>query len=184
MQFGNKIYELRKKNGITQEQLAGELGVSTAAVSKWENNASLPDLGMLCSVADYFQVTTDSLLGREGRLDFFVADDSDFMCETLKELIEKEGYICGGIFHDGESLLEAVKERQPAGVFLDIHMPGMDGLTALNKIKAHYPAVKVAMITANPSDKVREQAIKSGADLYVTKPFLPHYITAALKDMC
>ncbi|MEO3944755.1 helix-turn-helix transcriptional regulator [Gorillibacterium sp. CAU 1737] len=52
MNIGNKIQELRKTNGITQEKLAAEMGVSIAAISKWENANSMPDILMLCSLAD------------------------------------------------------------------------------------------------------------------------------------
>lgn len=64
MNFGKTILELRKKRNVTQEEMAAELGVTAAAVSKWENNYTLPDIMMLCALADYFQVTTDTLLGR------------------------------------------------------------------------------------------------------------------------
>lgn len=64
MNLGKKINELRKNKGITQDELAAELGVTAAAVSKWENGYTLPDILMLCALADYFQVTTDELLGR------------------------------------------------------------------------------------------------------------------------
>lgn len=64
MNFGKTILELRKKKNVTQEEMAAELGVTAAAVSKWENNYTLPDILMLCALADYFEVTTDELLGR------------------------------------------------------------------------------------------------------------------------
>ena len=64
MNFGKTILDLRKQKNITQEELAAELGVTAAAVSKWENGNTLPDILMLCALADFFQVTTDELLGR------------------------------------------------------------------------------------------------------------------------
>ena len=64
MNLGKMILELRKQKKATQEDLAAELGVTAAAVSKWENGYTLPDVLMLCALADYFQVTTDELLGR------------------------------------------------------------------------------------------------------------------------
>ena len=65
MNFGKTILELRKARNVTQEELAAELGVTAAAVSKWENDYTLPDIPMLCAIADYFQVTPNDLLGRE-----------------------------------------------------------------------------------------------------------------------
>lgn len=64
MNIGRKILELRKQKNISQEKLAAELGVTAAAVSKWENGYTLPDIMMLCALADFFEVTTDELLGR------------------------------------------------------------------------------------------------------------------------
>ena len=64
MNIGRMILDLRRKKNVTQDALAAELGVTAAAVSKWENGYTLPDILMLCALADYFEVTTDELLGR------------------------------------------------------------------------------------------------------------------------
>ncbi len=64
MNIGAMILTLRKQKNVTQEALAAELGVTAAAVSKWEKGYTLPDILMLCALADYFEVTTDELLGR------------------------------------------------------------------------------------------------------------------------
>lgn len=62
MNIGRNISALRKARGITQEELANELGVSAQAVSKWENDSSCPDVSLLTKIADYFEVTVDALL--------------------------------------------------------------------------------------------------------------------------
>ena len=61
MNIGNKIRELRKKKGITQEQLATALGITSQAVSKWEMSTGYPDIAMLPVVAGYFGVSMDTL---------------------------------------------------------------------------------------------------------------------------
>ncbi len=61
MNIGNKIKELRKMRGITQEQLANSIGVSFQAVSKWENNIALPDITLAPVIASYFGVSMDVL---------------------------------------------------------------------------------------------------------------------------
>lgn len=62
MNVGNNIALLRKSKGITQDELAGALGVSAQAVSKWENNSSCPDVSLLTEIADFFGVSVDDLL--------------------------------------------------------------------------------------------------------------------------
>ncbi|MCH5273753.1 MAG: XRE family transcriptional regulator [Lachnospiraceae bacterium] len=61
MNIGDKIKELRKQRGITQEQLANSIGVSCQAVSKWENNIALPDITLAPVIAGYFGVSMDIL---------------------------------------------------------------------------------------------------------------------------
>ena len=61
MNIGNKIRELRKQQGITQEQLAESIGISFQAVSKWENNIALPDITLVPVLASYFGVSMDEL---------------------------------------------------------------------------------------------------------------------------
>lgn len=60
---GTIIKELRKKHNLTQEQLAECMGVSSQAISKWENNISYPDVSLLPILANFFQITIDELLG-------------------------------------------------------------------------------------------------------------------------
>lgn len=62
LKIGETIYNLRKKKGLTQEQLANFIGVSTPAVCKWEGDISYPDITFLPSLAKIFSVTIDELL--------------------------------------------------------------------------------------------------------------------------
>ena len=59
--LGNKIRELRKKKGITQEQLANALNLSPQAISKWEMGAGYPDVATLPVLAGYFGVSLDAM---------------------------------------------------------------------------------------------------------------------------
>lgn len=61
MNIGNKIKALRKERGITQEQLAENIGISFQAVSKWENNIALPDITLAPIIANYFGISMDEL---------------------------------------------------------------------------------------------------------------------------
>lgn len=65
--FGSRLRQLREDKGLTQEQLGKVLNVKKAAVSKYENETTSPDHATLCKLADFFDVTTDYLLGRDER---------------------------------------------------------------------------------------------------------------------
>lgn len=60
--LGQKISGLRKQHKMTQDELAEKMGVSAQAVSKWENDLSIPDIPILMELSDFFHVSLDSLL--------------------------------------------------------------------------------------------------------------------------
>ncbi len=60
--IGNRIQKIRKEKGLTQEELAEKLCVSAQAVSKWENDASCPDISLLPQLCRILGITTDELL--------------------------------------------------------------------------------------------------------------------------
>ncbi len=62
MNLADRIQQLRKIRGISQEELADRIGVSRQAVSKWESGQTSPDLEKIVLLSDYFEVTTDYLL--------------------------------------------------------------------------------------------------------------------------
>lgn len=65
MTLGEKIAEKRRVRGMTQEEVAEKLGVTSQAVSKWENNNSLPDITLLPAIARLFDIAVDALLSVE-----------------------------------------------------------------------------------------------------------------------
>ena len=65
IRLGEKIRELRKRNGRKQEDLARALGVTSQAVSRWEANGGYPDMEMIPAIANYFGITIDELFGYE-----------------------------------------------------------------------------------------------------------------------
>ncbi|WP_161946723.1 helix-turn-helix domain-containing protein [Ureibacillus xyleni] len=67
-QFATRISTLRKEIGITQEQVAQYVGVSKAAVSKWETGLSYPDITLLPKLATFFNLSIDALLGYEPQM--------------------------------------------------------------------------------------------------------------------
>lgn len=66
MEFNNRLYQLRKQKGFSQEELANRLNVSRQTVSKWEVGDSTPDMEKLVAISDLFDVSLDMLImGKE-----------------------------------------------------------------------------------------------------------------------
>jgi transcriptional regulator with XRE-family HTH domain len=63
LNLGQKIRELRRRDGRTQEALAEAIGVTSQAVSRWEANGGYPDMEMVPAIANYFHVSIDELFG-------------------------------------------------------------------------------------------------------------------------
>ena len=61
--FGDKLKELRKRDNISQEKLGEYLGETSTAIYSWENNRTQPPIETITKLAEYFDVTTDYLLG-------------------------------------------------------------------------------------------------------------------------
>ena len=103
MTIGTNIKRLRQNKGVTQEQLGEALGISSQAVSKWENQSALPDIMILPKIADYFGISIDELMGYK------------LNALTYKEQFVK--FMLGnGIMQLGEFNL---KSGQKKGYFLD-----------------------------------------------------------------
>ncbi|NLT09586.1 MAG: helix-turn-helix transcriptional regulator [Ruminococcus sp.] len=62
MEFNNKLYDLRKKKGLSQEELANRLNVSRQTISKWEVGDSTPDMEKLIAISDLFEISLDELI--------------------------------------------------------------------------------------------------------------------------
>lgn len=92
MNIGKNIAVLRKKNNLTQEELAGKLGVSAQAISKWENDNSCPDISLLPKIADVFGVTVDDLI-RKNDFDIISEKSADIEKHFQNSYISKNSKI-------------------------------------------------------------------------------------------
>lgn len=82
LKISENINKLRKENNMTQEQLAEALGVSVAAVSKWERGVTVPELKLIADMADMFCVSMDTLIGYE-----FRNNNKESVIQRLKEYV-------------------------------------------------------------------------------------------------
>ena len=128
MNLGNKISELRKRKNVTQEELAADLGVTAAAVSKWENGYTLPDIYMLCALADFFAVTTDELLGRAKERKFAViAAETPALGKQVAEIAKGYGIVCRSIHTDYEEAKNAAAADDSVRYLIACYFKGFYG---------------------------------------------------------
>ena len=141
MNFGKTILELRKAKNITQEELAAELGVTAAAVSKWENGYTLPDILMLCALADFFDVTTDALLGRSAERKYAViVTENQALGEKIKALAARYGFHTLGIYTDrGEAYDAAQKDSKIQYILAGLYQGSFFDDTPLEKLVSVSP---------------------------------------------
>lgn len=88
MRIGDVIRKYRKESGMTQEEMASRLGVTTPAVNKWENNNALPDVALLAPIARLLGITTDALLSFKDELT--AEEIKQIVLQLQKDLEEKD----------------------------------------------------------------------------------------------
>ena len=98
--LGNRLFELRKKSGMSQEEFADKLNVSRQAVSKWERGEALPDTDNLISIAKLYNVSLDELVGLT-----IASENEQLREENVEENSSNENEVKnnldeGGIFVD------------------------------------------------------------------------------------
>lgn len=86
MEFNNKLYDLRKQKGFSQEELANRLNVSRQTVSKWEVGDSTPDMEKLVAISDLFEISLDELVLDKAPVS---SEETSSKSEMLSELKEK-----------------------------------------------------------------------------------------------
>ena len=111
-----------------------------------------------------------------------IADDSEFMRNLLREILEEDHTIVGEV-ENGVEAVEVFKETQPDLVMMDIVMPIRDGIEATDEIKNQAPNANVIMCTSVGQEEKMKEAVKAGADGYITKPFQKPSVIEAIQDV-
>ncbi|MGI6331852.1 MAG: response regulator transcription factor [Zhaonellaceae bacterium] len=114
-----------------------------------------------------------------------LVEDEELERRYLKSLLEKSswGYKVVGEACNGREGIELHSKLQPDIVFMDIRMPGIDGLSATKSIKTSNPNVKILILTAYDDFNYAKQAIHLGVDEYLLKPAQPKDIFEALSSI-
>jgi len=110
-----------------------------------------------------------------------VVEDEDIMREALVDYFSSEGHKVDTA-HDGKESLENINFKNYDVMIIDLRLPGRDGLTVLKEVRAKNPKAKVIMITAYPTLESEEEARRSGAIDYLTKPIELDYLDTLIRQ--
>lgn len=108
-----------------------------------------------------------------------VVDDEPAVCNMLKKFLDKKGYNTT-IVLSGEDALKKINKEKFFAIFLDIRMPGLNGIETLKRIKEKDKEVNVVMITALDDEETGKKCIELGAYDYITKPLSLEYLENVL----
>ena len=114
--LGNKLYELRRQAGLSQEEFANKIGVSRQAVSKWERGEALPDTDNLITIARMYKISLDELIANE--VDQSTDDTEQKNCEDDDE--EKIYYSYDGNTADKKRRVLRVLHALPYPIIVTI----------------------------------------------------------------
>ena len=112
-----------------------------------------------------------------------IVDDHPLTRDALAALLTQQGFDVVGEAEDGAEAIAAAESLQPDIVLLDLTMPGMDGLTALPRIRERAPGSEVVVLTASDIEENLLAAIRAGASGYLLKTEPPEQIAAFLRGV-
>ncbi len=128
--LGTKIAEYRKLKKMTQEELASKLNVSSQAVSKWENDLSIPDLPILIELSDIFNVSLDELIRQKEDVEVARVVEPQLR-KSVDQMMLKVVIDSG----DGDKVrLNLPLSLIKTGMEIGMSMPEINGKAALNGI--------------------------------------------------
>jgi DNA-binding response OmpR family regulator len=113
-----------------------------------------------------------------------IVDDAPNVVLSLEFLMNKEGYEVRSV-SNGEEAMEAITEKAPDLILLDVMMPRKDGYEVCQELRSNpdWQDIKIVMLTAKGRDVEREKGLALGADDYITKPFATQELVQKVKSM-
>ena len=107
---------------------------------------------------------------RGGPIRVLLADDDGMFVESLRPLIEEQPELAVvGAAADGLAAIELCDELHPDAIVIDLHMPLVDGVTAVARLRRDFPSMCVIALTGDASPKLHEAVTEAGADAVLLK---------------
>ena len=101
---------------------------------------------------------------------FLVVDDSEFARRNMKNILTAVGGEAAGFATNGREAIDQYIKLRPDVVFMDITMPGMEGVEAVQTIMDRDASAKIVMVSSNGYQELIKEALDSGAKHFLTKP--------------
>lgn len=140
------------------------------------------EMGQIPHRFSYEKIESSIAIGlAKGRV--VVVDDSKMSRKILRNILEEEGYAVVEEATDGEEAIAAYMQYKPDIITLDITMPNMDGIGALREIISLDRQAKVVMISAAGQQQKIIEALKIGAEKFITKPFEKGEVVTCINAM-
>jgi len=112
-----------------------------------------------------------------------VVDDAAFMRMTIKDILNKNGFDIVDEAANGQEAIEKFKELRPDLTIMDITMPEVDGIVAVQEIMRIDPEAKIIMCSAMGQQAMVIEAIQAGAKDFIVKPFQPDRVIEAIRKV-
>ena len=109
----------------------------------------------------------------ERRITVVLVDDDRSFVESLRGMVDELRLAVVGVAVDGLEALELVDELAPEAVVIDLHMPRLDGVSALARMRQDHPRLCLIAITADAAPELHRAAEEAGADAVLMKDELP-----------
>ncbi len=159
LRFTNKtVYKLLKQGAIPGIKIGNKWRFDKKAIDMW---------------------LRDRMKGQKARV--LVVDDDDMIRELFREILESEGHTVITAKTGAEGI-ENIRQSDFNLVFLDLKMPGMDGVELFSQIKIARPELPVTIITGYPGSEMMERALKKGPLGIMNKPFKPSDVLALVNS--
>lgn len=184
--FGEKLRQLRVKNGFTQQQLAEQLHMDRTSITYWELGRRMPDVATLLRLSEVLGVDIamlmDTPIESEDSPNVLLVDDQPIILSggvvTLREIMPKAN-VFG--FTEPEDVRAFFKSNLVALVFLDIEMGITNGLDFARELLGISPRTNIIYLTAFPDYALG--AWKTGASDFLVKPLVPEEVRLALSRL-
>jgi DNA-binding NarL/FixJ family response regulator len=113
-----------------------------------------------------------------------IYDDNQQRCESLKALLTlTDGILCVAVFPDCSHVIENMELFYPDVVLMDIEMPNVDGISGVQQIKKHYPAIRIIMQTVFEDEDKIFASLQAGAEGYILKNASAEKITQCIEEV-